>query len=81
MTMKPKVKELQDQATRAYNRRYGDSAEEPNPKATKIFEQDGKYYIRLSSSIGPLATYRITSRTGGGWKLSYVEEKHEREIQ
>ncbi len=78
--MKPKVKDIQEQATRAYNRRYGDSAEAPNPKATKIFEQDGKHYIRLSSSDGPLATYRITQRTAGGWKLSYVDEKHEGEI-
>ena len=79
--MKPKAIQVHEQATRAYNRRYGANAEEPNPKATKIFEQDGNYYVRLSSSIGPLATYRMTSRSDGGWKLSYVEEKHEREIQ
>ena len=53
----------------------------PENNDTKIFQQDGKYYIRLSSSIGPLATYRITPGTGGGWKLSYVAEKHEGEIQ
>jgi hypothetical protein len=74
-------KRLPDQATRAYFRRYGDSAQMPNRKATKVFEQDGKHYIRLSSANGPLATYRITPGTGGGWKLSYVTEKHEGAIQ
>jgi len=80
-TMKPRVELVEDQATRAYLRRYGDGAQQPNRKATKVFEQDGKHYIRLSSVNGPLATYRITQRTGGGWKLSYVDEKHEGEIQ
>ena len=79
--MKARGEIVEDQATRAYFRRYGESAQQPNRKATKLFEQDGKRYIRLSNSSGPLATYRITSRTGGGWKLSYVEEKHEGEIQ
>ena len=79
--MKPRVELVQDQATRAYYRRYGDGAQQPNRKATKVFEQDGKHYIRLSSVNGPLATYRITPRTGGGWKLSYADEKHEGEIQ
>ena len=80
-TMKPRRDLVEDQATRAYLRRYGDSAQQPNRKATKVFEQDGKHYIRLSNVNGPLATYRITQRTGGGWKLSYVVEKHEGEIQ
>jgi hypothetical protein len=80
-TMKPRAELVEDQATRAYYRRYGDSAQQPNRKATKVFEQDGKHYIRLSSVNGPLATYRITQGTGGGWKLSYVAEKHEGEIQ
>ena len=79
--MKPKVREIEDQATRAYFRRYGVGGQQPNKKATKVFEQDGKHYIRLSSVNGPLATYRITQRTGGDWKLSYVVEKHEGEIQ
>ena len=81
ITMKPRAELIEDQATRAYFRRYGDSAQKPNRKATKVFEQDGKYYIRLSSANGPLATYRITPGTGGSWKLSYVAEKHEGEIQ
>jgi hypothetical protein len=80
-TMKPRVEIVEDQAKRAYFRRYGDSAQQPNRKATKLFEQDGKHYIRLSNVNGPLATYRITNRPGGGWKLSYVDEKHEGEIQ
>ncbi len=80
-TMKPRAELVEDQATRAYFRRYGDSAQMPNRKATKVFEQDGKHYIRLSSANGPLATYRITPGTGGGWKLSYVTEKHEGAIQ
>jgi len=80
-TTKPRAELVEDQATRAYFRRYGDSAQQPNRKATKVFEQDGKHYIRLSSANGPLATYRITPGTGGGWKLSYVAEKHEGEIQ
>jgi hypothetical protein len=80
-TMKPRVELVEDQATRAYFRRYGESAQQPNRKATKVFEPDGKHYIRLSSANGPLATYRIMPGTGGGWKLSYVAEKHEREIQ
>ena len=80
-TMKPRAELVEDQATRAYFRRYGGSAQQPNRKATKVFEQDGKHYIRLSSANGPLATYRITPGTGGGWKLSYVAEKHEGEIQ
>jgi hypothetical protein len=80
-TMKPRVEIVEDQAKRAYFRRYGDSAQQPNRKATKLFEQDGKHYIRLSSVDGPLATYRLTPRAGGGWALSYVDEKHEREIQ
>jgi hypothetical protein len=79
--MKPRAELVEDQATRAYFRRYGDSAQQPNRKATKVFEQNGKHYIRLSSANGPLATYRITPGTGGGWKLSYVAEKHEGEIQ
>ena len=80
-TMKPMVELVEDQAMRAYFRRYGDNAQQPNRKATKLFEQDGKHYIRLSNSNGPLATYRITPRTGGGWKLSFVDEKHEGEIE
>ena len=80
-TMKPRVEAVEDQAKRAYFRRYGDGAQQPNRKATKLFEQDGKHYIRLSSVDGPLATYRLTPRPGGGWKLSYVDEKHEGEIQ
>jgi hypothetical protein len=80
-TMKPRGELVEDQATRAYFRRYGESAQQPNRKATKLFEQDGKHYIRLSNSNGPLATYRITPRTGGGWKLSFVDEKHEGEIE
>jgi hypothetical protein len=80
-TMKPRVELVEDRATRAYFRRYGDSAQQPNRKATKVFEQDGKHYIRLSNVNGPLATYRITHHTGGAWRLSYVDEKHEREIQ
>ena len=80
-TMKPRAELVEDQATRAYFRRYGDNAQQPNRKATKVFEQDGKHYIRLSSANGPLATYRITPGAHGGWKLSYVSEKHEREIQ
>ena len=80
-TLKPRVEAVEDQAKRAYFRRYGDSAQQPNRKATKLFEQDGKHYIRLSSVDGPLATYRLTPRTAGGWKLSYVDEKHEVEIQ
>jgi hypothetical protein len=80
-TTKPKVELVEDQATHAYFRRYGDSAQQPNRKATKVFEQDGKHYIRLSSANGPLATYRITQKTGGGWTLSYIDEKHEGEIQ
>jgi hypothetical protein len=79
-TMKPRAELIEDQATRAYFRRYG-GAQQPNRKATKVFEQNGKHYIRLSSANGPLATYRITPGTGGGWKLSYVAEKHEGEIQ
>ena len=79
--MKPRDELIEDRATRAYLRRYGDGAQQPNRKATKVFEQDGKHYIRLSSVNGPLATYHITQRTGGGWKLSYVVEKHEGEIQ
>ena len=79
--MKPRVELVEDQATRAYLRRYGDSAQQPNRKATKVFEQDGKHYIRLSNVNGPLATYRITHHTRGAWRLSYVDEKHEREIQ
>lgn len=79
--MKPKVKEVEDQATRAYFIRYGRGGQQPNKKATKIFEQDGKYYIRLSNDGGPLATYRITEKASGvGWRLSFVVEKHEREI-
>ena len=80
-TVKPRIELVEDQATRAYLRRYGDGVQQPNRKATKVFEQDGKHYIRLSSVNGPLATYRITNRPGGGWKLSYADEKHEREIQ
>ena len=80
-TRKPRVEIVEDQATRAYFRRYGDSAQQPNRKATKLFEQDGRHYIRLSNVNGPLATYRITNRPGGGWKLSYVDEKHEGEIE
>ena len=80
-TMKPRVELVQDQATRAYFRRYGDSAQQPNRKATKVFEQNGKHYIRLSNVNGPLATYRISHHTSGRWRLSYVDEKHEREIQ
>ena len=80
-TMKPRAELVEDQATRAYLRRYGDGAQLPNRKATKVFEQDGKHYIRLSNVNGPLATYRITHRTGGGLRLSYVDEKHEGEIQ
>jgi hypothetical protein len=80
-TIKPRVEVVEDQATRAYFRRYGDSAQQPNRKATKVFEQDGRHYIRLSNVDGPLATYRITNRPGGGCRLSYVDEKHEREIQ
>jgi|SRR5688572_20096677 hypothetical protein len=80
-TMKPNAMRVEDQATRAYFRRYGDSAQQPNKKGTKLFAQNGKHFIRLSNSNGPLATYRITPGTGGGWKLSYVEEKHEGEIQ
>ena len=79
--MKPKVREIEDQATRAYFRRYGVGGQQPNKKATKVFEQDGKYYIRLSNDNGPLATYRITEKSGGGWRLSYVVEKHEGEIE
>ena len=79
--MKPTVELVEDQAMRAYFRRYGASAQQPNSKATKVFEQDGKHFIRLSNVNGPLVTYRITQRKGGGWKLSYVEEKHEREIK
>jgi len=79
--MKPKVEQVEEQATRAYFRRYGAGAQQPNSKATKVFEQDGKHYIRLSNVNGPLATYRITNRSGGGWKLSYVAEKHEGEIK
>ena len=79
--MEPRAELVEDQATRAYLRRYGDGAQQPNRKATKVFEQDGKHYIRLASVNGPLATYRINQRTGGGWKLSYVVEKHEGEIQ
>lgn len=40
---------VEDQATRAYFRRYGDSAQQPNRKATKVFEQDRKHHIRLFS--------------------------------
>jgi hypothetical protein len=80
--MKPKVRELEDQATRAYFRRYGSGGQQPNKKATKVFEQDGKHYIRLSNDGGPLATYRITEKAGGaGWRLNYVIEKHESEIE
>ena len=79
--MKPRAELVEKQATRAYFRRYGDSAQQPNRKATKVFEQDGKDYIRLVSVNGPLATYRITQRTSGGWTLSYVVEKYEGEIQ
>ena len=75
------VEQVEDQATRAYFRRYGASAQQPNRKATKVFEQNGKHYIRLSNVDGPLVTYRITQRTGDGWKLSYVVEKHEGEIK
>ena len=79
--MKPKVELIEDQAMRAYFRRYGDVAQQPNRKATKVFEQDGKRYIRLSNVNGPLATYRIIHHKGGGLRLSYVAEKHELEIQ
>ena len=79
--MKPKVREIEEQATRTYFRRYGIGGQQPNIKATKMFEQDGKHYIRLSNDSGPLATYRVMKKTGGGWRLSYVDEKHEGEIE
>jgi hypothetical protein len=79
--MKPRVREIEEQATRAYFRRYGVGGQQPNNKATKVFEQDGKHYIRLSNDNGPLATYRISEKAGGGWRLSFVVEKHEGEIE
>ncbi|MEX2308597.1 MAG: hypothetical protein WD738_13430 [Pirellulales bacterium] len=79
--MKPRVELVEDQATRAHLRRYGDGAQQPDRNATKVFEQDGKHYIRLSNVNDPQATYRITNRPGGGLRLSYVDEKHEGEIQ
>jgi hypothetical protein len=37
-TMKPRVELVEDRATRAYFRRYGDSAQQPNRQATKCLK-------------------------------------------
>jgi len=79
--MKPKVREIEEQATRAYFRRFGVGGQQPNKRATKVFVQEGKYYIRLSNDGGPLATYRVSETEGGGWRLFFVVEKHEGEIE
>ena len=73
--MEPRVEFVEDQATRAYFRRFGSNATTPHRGFSKILEKEGKHYIQLANEEGPLATYRIAHRSGGGWRLSFVEEK------
>ena len=73
--MEPRIEFVEDQATRAYFRRFGSKAPTPNRKLSKLFEKEGKHYIRLANEERALATYRIAHRSGGGWRLTFVEEK------